>query len=420
MTPIFPKLRSNTKSRKLSLLARPSRRLKVLLSSEKGVAFVPQTVVLNSSKIKDVFTVEAEKPGIRVISYSLEGENKDDFESPKPGVLFTAPEMSSNNSLNTQLFLPKGELPIGCEEHHTKEKFSCEVRLSSTAPWTGTPPSTNGIVHVEAVDNQNIPLSLIGLNLRDFYVSRDKMIEAGIAKTSSSKEFSLLHARNGTCQPRVTNANSLLELIQNDAFVSSFMQALSSMAPEWLALAVSETNDVFDIQNIAANLASDLEHCSGFPVSQASSLAYYRPAVNYKIRVAQTEVALFAGGRTCFAVNICKPGLFINLPKGQANLLKSSLNVFRDMENSGLSLHVDSIGLHKDKEIARFVKGIIWNGMKLQELSPFQYDMWLKGIIEWKMEIPKLLFLSFKITGDAIIRSENIDNVSIIAERFLY
>ncbi|KAJ7388498.1 hypothetical protein OS493_037222 [Desmophyllum pertusum] len=60
-------------------------------------------------------------------------------------------------------------------------------------------------------------------------------------------------------------------------------------APEWLNVAVSETNEAFDIPNIVANLASDLEHCSGFPLNQASSLAYYRPAVNYKLRIAQTK-----------------------------------------------------------------------------------------------------------------------------------
>ncbi|KAJ7388690.1 hypothetical protein OS493_036239 [Desmophyllum pertusum] len=224
---------------------------------------------------------------------TCEGENKDDFETPERGVLFTEPEISHNNSLKIKLFLLKGELPIGCEEHYTKEKLSCEIRLLSTAPWTGTPRSTNGIVHLATANNQNIPLSLIGLNLKDAYVSRDKMIEAGIAKTSSPKEFSLSHLKNGTCQLKVANSKDLMELIGNDAFVSSFMHALSEMAPEWLNVAVSETNEAFDIPNIVANLASDLEHCSGFPLNQASSLAYYRPAVNYKLRIAQNEVVLF-------------------------------------------------------------------------------------------------------------------------------
>ena len=379
------------------------------MSSAKGVTLEPPSIVFDSSRTIEQFTVVAEKPGIQAITYGLEGESKNDFEIPEPSVFFTAPETLSNNSLSRQLFLPKGELPIGCEDFNTK--LSCEVRLSSTARWTKISSSTDGIVHINSAKNQEIPLSLIGWNLGDRF-SRDKMIETGVAGTSSFKKYTLLLARNGTCQARLTDTNSLLELIQNDAFVSSFMEALSSVAPEWLSFSVAENNNIFDIQNIAANLASDLEHCTGFPFNQASSLVYYRPTVNYKMRVAQEDVALLADGSTCFAINVCEPSLFVNFPKGQADLIMSSLNFFRDMQNSGLSLQVDSIGLHKNKETVHFVKGIIWNGKELQELSPLYYQMWLKGSIDWKMEIRKTLLLSFRMNGDAIIRSENIDNVS--------
>ena len=162
MTPIFPKLLTKKKSRRLFLLARPSRRLRVVLTSEKEVAFQPQSAVFDPSNTMDGFTVLAEKPGIRRITYDLEGESKNDFEAPTPGVLFSAPKMSLNDSLSTKVFLRKGELPIGCEEHQTK--LSCEVRLLSTIPWTRNPFSTSGIVHITASNNQNIPLSLIGLN----------------------------------------------------------------------------------------------------------------------------------------------------------------------------------------------------------------------------------------------------------------
>ena len=366
-------------------------------------------MVFDSTRAMEQFTVTAEKPGIRAITYALKGESKNDFEIPKPSAFFTAPETFSNNSISRQLFLPKGKLPIGCEEYNTK--LSCEVRLSSTATWTKISSSTNGIVHINSPKNQNIPLSLIGLNLGD-RVSREKTIEAGVAKTSSFKKYTVLLSRNGTCQARLTDTNSLLELIQNDAFVSSFMEALSSVAPEWLSFSVAENNNIFDIQNIAANLASDLEHCTGFPFNQASSLVYYRPTVNYKMRVAQDDVSLLADGSTCFAINICKPSLFVNFPKGQADLIMGSLNFFRDMQNSGLSLQVNSLGIHKNEETAHFVKGIIWNGKELQELSPLHYQMWLKGSIDWKMEIDQTLLLSFRMNGDAIIRSENIESVS--------
>ena len=211
MTPIFPKLLSNTKSGRLFLLARPLRRLKVILTSEKEVAFQPQSVVFDPLKIMDGFTVLAEKPGIRKITYDLQGESKNDFEVPTPCVLFSAPKISPNGSLRTNLFLRKGELPIGGEEQQTK--LSREVRLISTAPWIKNPPSTSGIVYIRAADNPNIPLSLIYLNPRNG-VSWDKMIEAGMAITSSSKKHALLHLRNDTCQARLT------DFVDGDSLIS--------------------------------------------------------------------------------------------------------------------------------------------------------------------------------------------------------
>ncbi|KAL9986757.1 hypothetical protein ACROYT_G000947 [Oculina patagonica] len=406
-TPIFPKLRCNISSKALPIVARPSTRLKVSFKSQDGVIFDPESTEIQFPNKKATFRVEAANPGIKAVTYILEGENTVDFETPGRSVLFAAPELPNHA---TKPFLLKGELPVGCEEQETQEHLSCKLSLLSTAPWMGTPRSTNGVVHFAVTNNQTIPLSLIGLNLTELRASRDKMIETGIAKASMSEKFSLSYQRNGKCYSRIADSNNLLELIENDAFVSSFMQAISAMAPEWLTLAVSEANEYFDIENIAVTLASDLEHCSGFPLHGESSLAYYRPAVNYKMRVSQNDVSLFADGRTCFAINFCKPGLFISFPKQQAGLLTSTLNVFRDMKDCcGIDLSVDSIGFLNEMETSHFVNGLIWNGMNLQKLSSFSYNAWLKGSLDWRMEIAKLLFVTFKITGETIITSRNID-----------
>ena len=415
-TPIFPKLRPNTSSKALVVVARPSKRLRVFMTSENGVTIHPSSIEIPFPKRKDVFTVEGAKPGIQAITYILDGENGRDFETPGRSVLFIAPEISNHN---TKLSLMKGELPIGCEKHKPNENFSCKLRLLSTSPWTGTPRSTNGVVHLLTVNNQTIPLSLIGLNLKKVNVTREEMIESGIAVTSTFNKFPLQYQKNGKCYSEVADVNNLLELIDSDAFVSSFMHAFSAMAPEWLTVTVSETNQNFDIQSIAVTLASDLRHCSGFPINAAHSLAYYLPAVDYKMRVEQNEIPLSADGRTCFAINICKPGLFINFPKDQTRLLKSNLNVFRDMKDCcGLDLSVDSIGFLNNKETSNFVKGMIWNGMNLQKVSPLSYNAWLKGRFDWKIGIPKLLLVTFKMSGETIIKSWNIDTVSILTGRY--
>ena len=361
---------------------------------------------------KGAFKVEARKQGIQTMTYILDGENKGDFKTPEQSVLLVAPE---STKYENKPFLLKGELPVGCEEQETKANFSCALRLLSSAPWVGAPSFTSGVVHLAYSNNQTVPLSLIGLNLNELHVSRDKLIENGAAKTSSNKNASFLYQRNGKGYSKFADSNDLLELMKNDAFVSSFKRAISAMAPEWLTLAVSETNEYFDIQNIAGTIATDLEHCSGIPFVGATSLAYYRPAVIYKIRVAQNEVPLFAEGRTCFAIDVCKPGLFINFPKEQAAILKATLDVIRDMNDCcEVDLTVDSVGFVKDSETSHFFNGTIWNGLKLQKLSSFSYNAWLKGSLHWRMEIPKLLFLTFKMAGETFIKFRNVDLVSIL------
>ena len=409
--PVFPKLRPNITSRALHLLAYPSKQVKVSLHSAKGVTFEPLPVDIRYSKTKGEFTVKSENLGIQTVTYSIEGESKDNFQTPRRSVFLVAPEISSNDRLNPKLLLPKEELPIGCEGYRANDALSCEIRLLSTAPWIGSPPSTSGIVHFASASDQNIPLLLIGLNMKSLNASWDEFIDAAIATTSSKKEFTLSHQMNGACHSRIANSENLLELMDSDAFVSSFMQTFSKMAPKWFKVAVSETNNVFHIGNIAGYLGSNLEHCLGFPLSQRKNLPVYRPAVYYKMFISENEVDLFADGKTCFAVNICKPAVFISFPKQQALLLKSNLNVFRDLNSSGIDLRVDAIGLLNKKETSRFVKGTIWDGRKLHKLLPFNYNMWLKGSVQWTMEVPELLYVKLKMIGEKLINVENLDTV---------
>lgn len=410
-TPIFPKLRPNSASGDLLLLARPSKRLRVSFNAENEVTFNSQSLEIQFPERNGTVKVKVAKPGIWAVTYTLIGQHKADFETPEKSVIFVAPELPNNNP---SPFIIKGELGVGCLEQETKDNFACKLRLLSTAPWSGTPGSTNGIVHLVTTNNQIIPLSLIGLNLNDLRASRDDMIETSIAKTSKSENISLWYERNSTCESQTGDSSNLLQLIENDAFVSAFMEALSEMAPDWLKL-VAKYNKYFDIQNIVVTLGTKLTHCSGFPFQGESTLAYYRPAISYKIQVDQIEVPLFADGRTCFAINVCKPGLFINFPKKQSEILKSKLEMFQDMKDCcEIDVTMDSIGFLKEKETSYYIKRSIWNGLKLLEISYFTYNAWFKGSIGWRIEIPKRLFVTIDMSVEAIIKSRNIDFVSIL------
>ena len=422
-TPVFPKLPIKTQSRTLSVSARPMNKLDVMLHSENGVLFYPSSSLEITSLIpKQKFSVEVDKTGIQRVSFSLGGASKDDFEIPEQRVVFVEPRVLLNESVYLKLLVPKRELPVGCNEQVYKVA-SCELRFLSTARWTGTSPFTNGIVHVRTPSNQSIPLSMIGVNLNILEISKKRMIEKAIELTSSEKAFEVFYTNGETCIRKELRTNNLLELMRDDALVSSFLRTLSKMSPQWLNVAISGLNDLFDVHNIIANLAQlsthEVEHCSGFPLSPSSSIAYLRPAVKYDIRVGQDETSLFDEGKTCFAIDVCKQSVFISFSRQSAKKLKEKLSVVRDMKDKGVDVRLDSVGLLGIPETNKKAAGALWNGTHFEQASSFKYNMWLKGDITWNMKIPGKLDVTLHIEGESFLYRNKMEDVSIIAYIFL-
>lgn len=413
-TPIFPKLRTKTRSRTFRLKARPSDLLQVSFNSSKDLILDPPSLEFAFSKIKAEFVVKTGGPGIHAISYRLDGKSKDDFQTPLRSVVLVAPDVVG--------LLPRAELPVGCMEIVTNWRMDCGMRLLSTEPWAGTPASTTGIVHLVTPNNISLPMSMVGLNVKDLNVPRDELMDIAISKTSSQKRFNISKQTNGKCLSKVSTSDDLLALMWSDAFPSSFMRALTEIAPDWLGFAVIENNTAFDVQNVAVTSTADSEYCSGFPFTKASSFiqVFYRPALNYNVHVAQQTVALFADGTTCFVIDICHSAIIVNFPENQASILKNSLNVFRYMKTIGLDIKLGSVGLFN--KIERYplpVKITIWNGIKLIEMSSFNYNMWLKGSLKWKMNTQsRLLFVTLEMTGQAFVKYREISTVSIPHKSF--
>lgn len=414
--PVFPKLSIKSKSRALSLSARPLNKLNVFLHSESGVVFSPSSFLeMTVHETKKDFYVEVDKAGIHPISYTLGGPNEHDFQIPEQSVVFVEPTVLLNESIYSKFSLPKRELPVGCNEYRYKV-FPCKLHFLSTDKWTNTSLSTKGIVHIKTPSNQSIPLSMIGFTLDERLVSRKSMIEKAVALMPSDKEFDVYYNNGDTCIEKEASSDNLLELMRDDALVTSILQTVSQMAPSWFNVLVSESNDLFDIQNIVVSLAqippNGGEQCSGFPLSPSSSILYFLPAVKYEIRVGQDEASLYDEGNTCFAADVCKQSTFIGFSKESANKLKDKLAVMRDMKDKGCDVHVDSVGLLKSAETFTKTNISLWNGTHYEQATPFNYNMWLKGDVSWNMVIPAMLDVTLDMKGESFIHSESMDDVS--------
>ena len=218
------------------------------------------------------------------------------------------------------MFLAKGELPVECNKHISKS-LSCELRFISTNGWTSGSPSTEGIVHIRTSSNHYIPFSVVGLSFDKLKTSNKLLTQVAAARISSSGVLGDFHTSYGTCIQKELSSDNLLELMKDDALVSSIMRTFSKMAPKWLVLATREKNRAFDIQNIKVNLATKSllkeEHCSDFPLNPLSSIACFKSTAKYEVHVSDDAVSLFVEGDTCFAADICKQSIFIHFPSTQ-------------------------------------------------------------------------------------------------------
>ena len=416
-TSVFPKLSARSKSKALYLSAQPSNKLTILLYAENGLVFYPSpSLDIIFPETRQTFFVEAEKAGIRRIYYGLGGPNKPEFEVPEESFFLVTPRMMINESVYSKLFLPKGELPLGCNEHISKV-LACKVSFISTNRWTGNSPVTEGIVHIRTSSNNYIPLSVVGLSFDELEISKKLLIQAAVARTSSSGVLSDFYMSNGTCIQKELRSDNLLELMKDDAVISSFMRSLTKMAPKWLQLASNEENKAFDIRNIEVNVSIKAplkeEYCSHFPLNPFSSIAYLRPTAKYEVRVSDDTVYLFADGDTCFAADICKQSIFIHFPKRSVNEL-IKLAVLQGMKDKGVVIRVDSVGTLENSDIIDVEIGEIWNGTHFNKVSPFSYNMWLRGDVTWKLQIPANLEVTLHIAGESYMHYEKIDEVSLL------
>lgn len=192
------------------------------MHAENGVVFYPSSSLeITFPETKQKLFVDADKAGIYTISYGLGGPSGVDFEVPEESFFLVEPRVLINDSVYSKLFLPKGELPVGCNQHISKS-LSCELRFLSTNGWTGGSPSTDGIVHIRTSYNHYIPISVVGLSLDEPEISKKLLIQAAAVRTSSRAVVSDFNVSNAMCIQKEMSSDNLLELMNDDALITSF------------------------------------------------------------------------------------------------------------------------------------------------------------------------------------------------------
>ena len=415
--PDFPKLISDNPSESLELQAKPDNSLTVYFNPTMNLTIQPEKLTIQHPASKAEFQVMGNKPGVGMVSYSLDGVSKYDFTVPETSFVFIGRNVSSEKNVYTRLGLLVDELPIGCQNMKIENFPACSFKtafINSTKSNAAVIES--GTVHIITPDNKTIPLSLAGYDFSFPRPTRKQVMERLARLTNITERKQTDNQRSGAreCSDFQLTGRDLIELVQKDALPRSFFRYFTDQLPLWLKVRVSENNNLFDIMNTLVNLAQTTDaHITHpickFPNNIQSAVVLYRPTVNYSISVENNQLSLSSKG-SCFAAVICESEVFLTLSHGASRKL-ATLQVMQDMANKGWELSVSSLSFTKPRRYNRIVSSVP-DGHLAEDFSDFHYNWWWQGSAKIHLSDSGYA-VNLKMTGESFSFAADLNAVSI-------
>ena len=415
--PDFPKLIFGNPSESLELQAKPDNSLTVYFNTTMNLSIQPEKLTIQHPASKAKFQVMGNKPGVGMVSYSLDGVSKNDFTVPETTFVFIGRNVSSQNNVYTRLGLLVDELPIGCQNMKMENFPACSFKtafINSTK--SNATVIESGTVHIITPDNKTIPLSLVGYDFSFPRLTGKQVLERLAQLTNITEQRQTDNQRSGArgCSDFQLPGRDLIELVQNDALPRSFLRYFKDQLPLWLKVRVSENSNLFDIENTLVNLVQTTDahithpFCK-FPDNIQSVVVLYRPTVNYSISVENNQLSLSSKG-SCFATDICESGVFLTLSHGASRKL-ATLQFMQDMANKGWELSVYSLSFTTPRRYNRIVSSVP-DGHLAEDFSDFHYNWWWKGSAKIHLSDSGYA-VNLKMTGEAFSFATDLNAVSI-------
>ena len=405
-TPDFPKLKAGIQTNLKTVFARPTKDLTIVIDADEHITFNPSNKVkINNTYYEVNLSVLAKSPSICLISYRVEGLNKDEFQTPKDQPIYVGSQNYPNGTVFSKFSLVYGELPQGQHKHERKNHPSCKITLHSTAPWEDKDPmefQTNGVVFVNGIGNISLPLSLVGVDSNSLNLSHDKVLHGLIDKTR----------RTG-----VVTGPELYELLQNDSFAIFLMQEFSKLSPCWLKVRGLKNDTIFNVYNTFGSITGPSDApitCmrSELPFMPNTTVAFYCPQIATEISVDQNKLQLPTKSISCLAVDLCHAALVLRFSKTGSKSLEN-MQLLQNMKSKGWNLDIQALGLSSDGNLHHKIQGLVWNGQQLVSLAVFPQNVWLLGNVNVVAASRTGLQISIRLKGEAVIGVKRVDEVSV-------
>ena len=296
----------------------------------------------NSDNPSSSFNISASGPGFFSISYSLSGDDAENYQTPDTSIVIVVDPAVQHveNDYFLQTNKPPGILSEGCCSPGTQ--YQCPggvvntVSFSSNCAWDNLGASefsTTGVVFAKG-DGLDIPISLTGVRMTFSEDSYDGFVLPNLAD-----ECRVCDNLDPTCHYYDFKPNDYVDLIRTRALEKTYFSVIDSLLPDWINIMVNELEltgkEAFGIDDFVSYLTTgeniyqipgcellDLEPDSLFAVlSQDKNVSLQIDGVSMSYQpVEDTDDPI------CFAVNLCKGSnspVHITVPTKAQNFITS-------------------------------------------------------------------------------------------------
>lgn len=392
----------------MSLQAKPEIEIQVSIhSDDDNFVIQPHELKISHSGNKADVAITSKKPGLKVISFSVQGENAKDFKKPAKRVLFVGPETSYRKTIFAKIPIFPGELPLGCKVKQIN-LTKCSVKSVSSQAWRrqlGKEDFTTslGIMHFITTRGLPVPLSLLGSDLP--YSAKSLIQNAILMNQTPQRRHDFMNHRN-KCYNTTIDVLQFLQLVEQDVFASSFFDAFSRNGPVWLKFKAKEISTYFDLRNIHTVVGSELKGCSS--ILKSPSVVYFSPNIGSKVIINNEELLLPDEEGSCYAIDVCTSAMSWVLSKGSTKLVKE-WSVLKKLKQGGWDMDLKQVMFPGDERLTAKVP--MWDDE--EDGKQIEHDTLFRGKIMANLNNSKNdVKISLDYEGDIYMNSDNISNVS--------
>lgn len=306
----------------IPISATPDNSVTVTVTVSSSAANVSQSqFTFDSNNPSSSIGLSVSEPGIYSISYSLSGEDADNYDTPDPSILIVVdPEyqhVENDYFLKNQVEI--GELAEGCCSPGVQ--YQCPggvvdtVSFSSSCAWDNLGPSefsTPGVVFAKGSDIK-IPVSITGAHLMMSEDSYD-----GFVLPDLSEQCRQCDNTDPACKYFDFTANDYLDLLRTRALETTYLKAIDGLLPSWMTLTIEHIEitgeTAFGVDDFTSYLTTgeniyEIPGCESLDLEPDSLFAVLSQDKNITVDIDGTSIKYTpsdAEGPVCFAVNLCK------------------------------------------------------------------------------------------------------------------